>query len=450
MTPTLPTVIRGRRIATPTGLRPAALHIAAGRITAVTEFDQVPPGLAVVEAGDALVFPGLVDTHVHINQPGRTDWEGFATATRAAAAGGVTTLVDMPLNSIPPTTTVEALQAKRAAAEAVCRVDVGFLGGVIPGNTRALPDLHAEGVLGFKGFLSSSGVEEFPHLEPEDLQEAVPVLAAHDALLMVHAELPRVLTTPAGDPRRYATWLDSRPVAAETAAVELLIELARRHGSRVHVVHVSAPETVALVTAARLDGVRITAETCPHYLAFASQEIPDGATEYKCAPPIRDAARREALWNALENGALDLVVSDHSPAPLPLKQPEAGDFLKAWGGIASLQLRLPAVWTVARERGLPPERLVEWLCAAPARLVGLADRKGSLLPGHDADLVIWNPEQEFTVSQAVLRHRHPLTPWLGRRLAGVVVATYLRGEPVFRRDEPDGPVLGRLLSRNHP
>jgi len=443
-------IIRGTRVVASGGLRPAAIHIAGGRIARVSRFEETIPGVELVEAGDALVFPGLVDTHVHVNEPGRTEWEGFASATRAAAAGGVTTLLDMPLNSIPPTTGVAALEAKRAAALGRCAVDVGFLGGLVPGNDAELAPLHSAGVFGFKCFLCPSGVDEFPPMSSGDLRKSAPALAARDALLMVHAEWPAVLDHAAGNsgnPRSYATWLARRPVAAETEAVRFLTGLAREWGLRVHVVHVSAAETLDLIAAARAEGVRMTAETCPHYLGFAAEEIPDGATEYKCSPPIREARHREGLWEALASDRLDVVVSDHSPSRPAMKLREDGDFLRAWGGIASLQLRLPAVWTGARARGYPPERLASWLCAGPARLAGLAGRKGAIAAGHDADLVLWSPEQEFVVTEAVVRHRHSMTPWLGRTLAGVVEATYLRGERVYARGAADQPPRGRLLTR---
>lgn len=442
-------VLRGSRVLTPDGLRAASIHVADGRIVRVRGFDQVPRGANLVEAGDTLVFPGLVDTHVHVNEPGRTDWEGFASATRAAAAGGVTTVLDMPLNSIPPTTSVAALETKRGAARRQCAVDTGFIGGLVPGNTAELGPLYSAGVFGFKCFLSPSGVDEFPAVSAADLRGVAPALAALDALLMVHAEWPPVLESHAaasGDRRSHATWLATRPVEAETEAVSFLIHLARESGLRVHVVHASAVQTVELVAAARAEGVRITVETCPHYLTFAAGEIPAGATEYKCAPPIREARQREALWEALADGRLDAVVSDHSPAPPDMKRRDEGDFLESWGGIASLQLRLPAVWTEARVRGHAPERLAEWLCAGPARLAGLG-RKGAIAPGRDADLVLWRPETEFVVDESMLRHRHRLTPWLGRTLAGVVEATYLRGERVYARGAADLPARGRLLTR---
>ena len=415
----------------------------------MTSFDEIPAGARMVDAGDALVFPGLVDTHVHVNEPGRTEWEGFETATRAAAAGGVTTILDMPLNSIPPTTSARSLEIKRAAARGRCAVDVGFLAGLVPGNIADLGLLYELGAFAFKCFLCPSGVDEFPPMPPEALREAAPVLAALDALLMVHAEWPPALRemAPSANRRSYAVWLASRPVAAETEAVRFLIGLSRDSGLRIHVVHVSSVETIDLISAARADGVRITGETCPHYLGFAAEEIADGATEHKCAPPIREARQREGLWQALAHDRLSAVVSDHSPAPEAMKLRETGDFGGAWGGIASLQLRLPAVWTGARARGYPPERLAEWLCAGPSRLVGLGGRKGAIATGLDADLILWDPEKEFVVNETSLRHRHPLTPWLGRTLAGVVEATYLRGECVYSRGAADQPFRGRLLSR---
>ncbi len=435
-------IIRGRRVTTPDGTRGAAIHVTDGRIVAVAAFDEVPQGVGVVEAGDSVIFPGLVDTHVHVNEPGRTEWEGFETATRAAAAGGVTTILDMPLNSIPATTSVAALETKRAAAEGHCMVDTGFLGGFVGDNIDDLSPLHRAGVFAFKCFLCPSGVDEFPAVTPANLRRAAPIFAGLDALLMVHAELPAVLERAAvrGDPRSYRTWLMTRPAEAETAAVELLIEVARESGMRVHVVHVSSPETVERIQAAKSTGVRITAETCPHYLGFAAEEIPDGATEFKCAPPIRDRRSREGLWEAVAEGRLDAVVSDHSPVPPSLKLQAEGDFLRAWGGIASLQLRLPAVWTGAAARGLALEQMAELLCAGPARLAGLEGCKGAISPGCDADLVLWNPEEEFVVQETTLAHRHGLTPWLGRRLKGTVQATFVRGE----RAEPS---RGRLLSR---
>ena len=437
--------VRSRRVVTPDGVRPATILFETGTISAITPFDQ--PQEQVEDYGDAVIGPALVDTHVHINEPGREDWEGFSFATQAAAAGGVGTLIDMPLNSVPPTTSVQSLELKRDAAQGQCAVDVGFLAGVVPGNARELRHLRHAGVFGFKAFMCDSGVAEFPPVSDADLRQALLMLASLDGLLMVHAEDPSLLRPATGPTRRHDEWLATRPASAEMRAVEELIALTREFGARVHVVHVSSPDTARRIAEARDAGVKISGETCPHYLAFSAEEVPDGATEFKCAPPIRSRESREGLWEALRRGWIDVVVTDHSPAPPNLKLREVGDFFAAWGGIASLQLRLPAVWTGARARGFGLEDVTRWTAEAPARLVGLESRKGHLVPGADADFVVWHPEQEFTVEEPGLRHRHKLTPWLGRRLAGVVEATYLRGEAVYRRGEPDPPMRGTLIDR---
>jgi len=398
----------------------------------------------------------MVDTHVHVNEPGRTDWEGFETATRAAAAGGVTTLLDMPLNSIPATTSVMALHEKARAARGKTWINVGFIGGVVPGNASALGDLARAGVRAFKCFLVPSGVPEFHHVTQPDLREAMPILAELGLPLMVHAELPEVveaatLDATAGDPAKYATYLASRPAAAEHEAVALVIELAELTGARAHVVHVSSAQTVRMVSSARARGVRITAETCPHYLWFDADEIPDGATEYKCAPPIRRTDDRDGLWSALSSGELQTIVSDHSPCPPILKRRDVGDFFVAWGGIASLQLGSAVVWTAMHERGLPIERLVEWMSAGPARLAGLEDRKGVIAAGYDADLVLFDPDGVIEVREDMLLHRHAVTPYLGAALRGTVEATYVRGMRAFdRRTGPAAEPPGDLLLHSHP
>lgn len=450
-------IIRGRRVATPDGVRAAALHIQDGRIVVVAPFDELPDGCDVIEAGaDSIVMPGLVDTHVHINEPGRTEWEGFETATRAAAAGGVTTIIEMPLNSIPPTTSVEGLRAKLDAARGKCAVDVGFWGGVVPGNLTELAPMFEAGVVGFKCFLVHSGVDEFPNVTEVDLRAALPELVRLGAVLIVHAEVPapieRALDAQAGseetDPRRYETFLRSRPREAEDEAVALMIRLSRETGARVHIVHHSSADALPLLRQAKDEGLAITAETCPHYLTLVAEEIADGATEFKCCPPIRERENCEKLWAALGDDLIEMIVSDHSPCPPEMKQRESGDFLQAWGGISSLQLRLPVVWTAARARGFSIERLVEWLSHAPARLVGLDKRKGMLAAGYDADIVIWKPEATFAVEPANLFHRHKLTPYAGRRLSGVVEKTFLRGELIyddgrFPTEQPTGKLLLR-------
>lgn len=455
MNPAPDLLLRGRRVVTPEGMHPAAVHVSGGRIVSVGGFDAAAGDVRVVEVGDAVLMPGLVDTHVHVNEPGRAEWEGFATATRAAAAGGVTTLVEMPLNSVPATTATAALHAKREAADGRCSVDVGFWGGAVPGNAAELRPLWRAGVLGFKCFLAPSGVDEFPHVGEAELRTAMPLLTEVGAPLLVHAELPATLeqgaTAVAGmDRHRYATYLASRPPAAEVDAIALLVRLCREFGTRVHVVHLATSQALPLLRRARADELPITVESCPHYLHFCAEEIPDGATEFKCAPPIRGQADRDGLWRALADGEIDLVASDHSPCPPAMKAQGAGDWFAAWGGIASLQLGLPVTWTGARARGVGPERLAEWMSAAPARLAGLERRKGAIAPGRDADLVVWDPDAEFTVAPQMLHHRHGLTPYDGGILAGVVLETYLRGIRVYDRGRFPVERAGRLLLRDSP
>lgn len=446
-------IISSSRLVTPDGERPGTVVVSDGRIQAILPRGDTPAATRTIDAGDAAVLPGVVDTHVHINEPGRTEWEGFTTATRAAAAGGVTTVVDMPLNSIPPTTTVAALHAKQQAA-AASLVDYGFWGGVVPGNVDHLGPLLDAGVLGFKCFLVPSGVDEFAHVDESDLRLAMPVLAARDAVLLAHAERPgpiaRAVGAATGDPRRYATWLASRPQAAELEAIELLLALSRETGCRVHIVHLAAAAALSALKTARERGATISVETCPHYLTFAAEEIPDGATAFKCAPPVRDRANRDRLWDGLERGIIDLVASDHSPAPGQLKQLERGDFMAAWGGIASLELSLAATWTGAQARGHGLVDLSRWMSYEPARLAGL-DRKGRIAPGCDADLVIFEAEAEWTVDPARLRQRHPITPYAGRTVRGVVRQTFVRGRCVYENgrceERPEGRWVRRASTR---
>ncbi|HKP38513.1 MAG TPA: allantoinase AllB [Pyrinomonadaceae bacterium] len=446
-------VIRGRRVVTEHGIGPASLHLSRGYISSISIFEDVPAGADLVEADEpSVIMPGLVDTHVHVNEPGRTDWEGFATATRAAAAGGVTTIVDMPLNSIPATTTLEGFHAKLKAAHGQLSVDTGFWGGVVPGNHGELSRLWEAGVVGFKCFLIHSGVDEFPNVTESDLREAMPELARLGATLIVHAETPGPVEaarchTPTDGSRTYETFLQSRPRAAENEAVDLMIRLSRETGCRIHIVHHSSADALPALRAAKSSGLPITVETCPHYLHFAAEEIPDGATEFKCCPPIREGENREQLWAALGDGTIDMVMSDHSPCPPEMKLREQGDFMNAWGGISSLQLRLPIIWTEARARGFGLMHLVEWLCAAPARQVGLAV-KGSLKAGADADIIIWNPEAAFRVGADMIHHRHKLTPYAGEELHGVVEKTFLRGQMVYDGAKFFGP-KGSLLLREH-
>ncbi|HTR55878.1 MAG TPA: allantoinase AllB [Kofleriaceae bacterium] len=443
-----PRVLRSRRVVLPDGVRPAAIHV-AGDGTIARVADREDAG-ACEDFGELAILPGIVDTHVHLNEPGRTEWEGFATATRAAALGGVTTLVDMPLNSIPPTTTREAFAAKRDAARGQCEVDVGFWGGVVPGNQRELPGLIADGVRGFKCFLVDSGVAEFGWVGEPELAPAMQILAALGAPLLVHAELagPIDAATAAlggADPRCYATYLASRPPAAEEQAIQLVTRLCRATRARTHVVHHSAASALPLLRAARAEGLPLSAETCPHYLHFAAETIPDGATPFKCAPPIRDAANRDELWRALAEGVLELVASDHSPCSPGLKQLEAGDFVAAWGGISGLQLALPVVWTEASARGHTLVDLARWMCAGPARLANLAGRKGAIAPGADADLVVFADGESWTVTPDAVHHRHKVTPYAGETLRGAVHATFLRGTKIAERGHVVANGQGALL-----
>jgi allantoinase len=436
--------VLSRRVVLPDGIRAAAIHVRGGRIVSIGEYRDLTAGVKIIDAGELVVIPGLVDTHVHMNDPGRADWEGVEHATAAAAAGGITTVVDMPLNSIPPTTTVAGLEAKRDAIRGRAAVDVGFWGGVVPGNVADLEPLARAGVLGFKCFLAPSGVPEFEHVTEADLRRACPVIAALGLPLLVHAEWPDALRVPnVALPRQYATWLASRPPAAEQRAIELLVDLAVDFGIRIHLVHLACADALNTLRAARARGLPITVETCPHYLTFAAEEIADGGTPFKCAPPVREREQRERLWQGLADGDIDIVASDHSPAPPSMKSADTGDFLSAWGGIASLQLSLPAVWTGASTRGFSMLDIVRWMSAAPAGLAGSSDRKGAITAGRDADLVIFDPDDEFVVDPAQLRHRHPLTPYAGLTLRGRVRTTILRGECIYQ----DGELLSRTSGR---
>ncbi|NUS13010.1 MAG: allantoinase AllB [Streptomyces sp.] len=440
-------VLRSTRVVTPDGERPAAVAVRGGVITAVRAHDApVPPGVPVTDLGSDVLLPGLVDTHVHVNDPGRSEWEGFATATAAAAAGGVTTVVDMPLNSIPPTTATAHLDVKRAAALGRVHTDVGFWGGAVPGNTADLRPLHEAGVFGFKCFLLPSGVDEFPPLDRAQLSAALAEIAGFGGLLIVHAEDPGTIdAAPQRPGRRYADFLASRPPAAEERAVAGLVELAAELGARVHVLHLSSASALPLIARARRAGVPVTAETCPHFLTLAAEDVPEGATEFKCCPPIREAANQDALWAALADGTLDCVVSDHSPCTVELKRRDTGDFAAAWGGISSLQLGLPAVWTEARRRGHTLSDVARWMSAGPAALAGLG-AKGAIAPGRDADFAVFDPDASFTVDPARLHHRNPVTAYAGRTLRGVVRATWLRGRPIASGGRVAEERTGRLLS----
>ncbi len=449
-------VFRGRCVL-PDGERHAAVGVRDGVIVWVEPsggetrrevVSRARDESAVIDlANDEVLLPGLVDTHVHVNEPGRTDWEGFASATRAAAAGGVTTIIDMPLNSIPPTIDSEALATKQLATEGQRFVDVGFWGGAVPSSLGTLETLYQQGVFGFKCFLLPSGVEEFPPLDRAGLDSAMREIAGFDGLLIVHAEDAATIDrAPAFAGRSYADFLRSRPPEAEDRAIAEVLELAAQHGTRVHILHLSSAPSLSRLALARDAGVRVTVETCPHYLTLAAEGIEDGATEFKCCPPIRDTANQDGLWQGLRDSVVDCVVSDHSPAPPALKDFATGDFSAAWGGVSSLQLGLSLVWTHASYRGLGVADVVRWMSTAPTRVAGVAG-KGAIAEGHDADLVVFGPEETFEVDPDRLHHKHNITPYAGRELRGVVRQTWLAGELVARRGAVKDPPIGRLLAR---
>ena len=427
-----------QRVVLPDGIRPAAVHVAKGRIEAVYAPDEVPLHLDLCDLGPLVLLPGLVDTHVHVNDPGRADWEGWESATGAAASGGVTSLVDMPLNSSPVTTSAQALAAKRrSASDALLYADVGFWGGAVPGNAADLGDLARAGVIGAKAFLCHSGIDEFPASDERALTAAMGALAAHDLPLLLHAELERddaldQQALAALPPDDYRSWLEARPPAFEEHAVRAAIQLARDTGCRVHIVHLSAASALPLIRRAKNEGLPLTVETCPHYLGLAAEQIAPGATWFKCAPPIRSESNREQLWQGLREGLIDFVVSDHSPCTADLKCMDTGDFGEAWGGISSLGLGLPILWAEARARGFGIEHVVRWLSTEPAAFAGLS-RKGRIVPGADADLVAWDPDEEWQPAVEDLQFRNKLSPWLGRAVAGDVVTTWLRGVKVWER-----------------
>jgi allantoinase len=441
------------RVVTPQGIRRAALLLqdgTGGRIRAVCEVGELPAGTETVDFGDHALLPGLVDTHVHINEPGRTEWEGFATATRAAAAGGYTTVVDMPLNCLPETTNVAALELKRSVAVGQCMVDWAAWGGAVADNQTDILPLARAGVPGFKCFLIYPGCDGFTMIDREQLERALPAIAESGLPLLVHAELAGPIdaameTLREADWRKFSTYLASRPDGAELEAIRLMIRLCRQYDVRIHIVHLASARALGDLNAARKDNLRITAEACPHHLHFAAEDIADGATLLKCTPPIRGRANREALWQGLRDGSIDLIATDHSPCPVEMKRLEEGRFDLAWGGIASLSVALPVVWTGARRRGFGLEDIVRWMSSAPAALAGFSGRAGSLEAGREANFVVFDPEGEFVVTPERLHYRHKVSPYLGETLTGVVEATYLRGEPVYRAGKFTSRASGREL-----
>jgi len=444
-----------RRVVTPEGIRPRAVLVEGGQIRGVVSPGEVPSEVSREDFENAVLLPGLVDSHVHINEPGRTGWEGFSTATRAAAAGGYTMLVDMPLNCVPVTTTAGALRLKRRAAEGQCRIDWGAWGGVVPGNAKEVEPLAKAGVLGFKCFLVHSGIEEFPRVSEPDLRAALPYVAETGLPLLVHAELPPQLDAAAARLRDadwgcYSTYLRSRPDEAELAAIRLMLALCREYRFRLHIVHLATGLALEELGRARTEGLPVSVETCPHYLHLEAETIGDGETLAKCAPPIRSRANRDRLWQGLRDGVIDLVVTDHSPCPPEMKRLQEGNFQTAWGGIASLSMALPLMWTEAEARGFALTDIAHWMAERPARLANCAAQKGRIAVGCDADFVVFDPEAQFTVTEDRLHQRHPLSPYLGETLRGVVKRTYLRGQMVFCDGEFPGAAIGREFLRSDP
>ncbi len=443
------------RIVLPQGDFDGAVIALDGRIEQICSRNDVPADTEIVDASNFAILPGLVDTHVHINEPGRTHWEGFETATRAAAAGGYTTLIDMPLNCLPETTTVAALEAKRASAQGKCRVDWMSWGGAVDGNAEHLQPLANAGVPGYKCFLVYPGCEGFTSIDAKNLEAALPIIATTGLPLLVHAELQAPIDAAiaklptAEDPawRHYATYLASRPDAAELAAIAMLLDLCRRYRFRLHIVHLATAQAVDMLRAAKAEGLPVTVETCPHYLHLEAEQVPDGATEFKCAPPVRSHANREALWDALKAGVIDLIATDHSPCPPAMKRKDDGRFNIAWGGIASLSTALPIMWTEASSRGFTLRDIARWMSDAPAALAGLRHRVGAIEPGRDANLILFDPHADFVVTEDVLHYRHKVSPYMGEHLRGSVHATILRGETIFNTGNFPGANTGREYTR---
>ncbi len=435
------------KVCLPGGLRPAVIVVDGEQIESIVAPEQFSDDVPCEDFGDLVLSPGMVDTHVHINEPG-TDWEGFLTATSAAAAGGITTLIDMPLNSLPVTTSATALRAKQESAALSCRVDVGFYGGVVPNNVDEISKLVASGVFGIKSFLCDSGLPEFPATTESDLRSILPQLQGTGVPLLVHAELiDESIASTVTDNRCYAEYLGSRPDEWETTAIEMLIGLCREFQTPIHVVHVATSLAAKLITKTQNDRLPITFETCPHYLYFDSEQVTSGDTRFKCAPPIRSRSNNDELWSMLNNGLINTIGSDHSPCPPEMKSADTGIFRDAWGGIAGLQFSLAVIATLARQHGVALEEITKWLSANPARFAGLENRKGQLIAGLDADIVVWDPEEEFSVDPENIFHRHKLTPYAGERLFGQVQRTYLRGNLVFQNGKQIGESIGQLLRR---
>ncbi|GAA4746439.1 allantoinase AllB [Flavisolibacter ginsenosidimutans] len=423
-------ILHSKRVITPNGEAEAFVWVKDSVIKNVNK-NRPEAAIEMLECGNDVVMSGVIDPHVHINEPGRTEWEGFDTATKAAIAGGVTTLVDMPLNSSPVTTTAKAFEDKIEAARKNLHTNCGFWGGIVPSNEKEIEPLIEKGVLGFKAFLTHSGIDDFPNVTEYDLRKAMPIIAKHNLPLLVHCELTDDRGGMTRDRRSYKEYVASRPKQWEDDAIALMIRLCEEFNCRTHIVHLSSADSIEQIKKAKEKRLPLTVETAQHYLFFCAEEIADGATAFKCAPPIRERENNEQLWGALKEGVIDFVATDHSPATPELKELQSGDFTKAWGGIASIQFALPVLWTAAKQRGITPNDICRWLSSNPAKLIGQQTRKGEIAEGYDADLIVWNPEESFVVTEDIIHHKHKVTPYLGRELFGVVKQTYLNGTMVF-------------------
>lgn len=443
-------IFHSKNVLTPVGIKEAYIFIEDGKITDVTEKYSGNASMSIEDFGDKVIMPGIIDTHVHINEPGRTDWEGFLTATKSAAAGGITTLIDMPLNSSPVTIDRASFEEKLISTKDKLYVNVGFYGGLIHGNSGEVKKLIEDGVTGIKAFMIDSGIDEFPFAREEDLREAMEVISKYKIPLLVHAELESPIEQLKDyDPCSFRSFVENRPAKWETDAVKLLIDLSKEYSCHVHIVHVAARESIALISQAKKDGIIITAETCPHYLYFSSENIPDNETIYKCTPPIRNKNNQEMLWEGIESGVLDMIVSDHSPCTPDLKETESCNFEKAWGGISGLQFSLPVVWTEAKKRGITLERVSELMSTNPAKLAGLDKTKGKIAAGYDADFAVFSPNKAFKVTDKIIQHKHKVTPYLDAELTGVVESTIVNGCKVYDSGSFSGKKYGQAILRKN-
>jgi len=446
--------LTSRRVIVGSEVRPATLIIRGGMI------DEVVPGslekheLPVEDVGDLIVMPGLVDTHVHINEPGRTEWEGFDSATRSAAAGGITSVVDMPLNSTPVTTSADALARKIDSIAGKLWIDCGFWGGVIPSSLGDLEELVEAGVLGVKSFTIDSGLDDFPPIGETHIRHAIRILDGYRVPYLIHAELNRSDRKLPIIGTSYRSFLESRPCQWENDAIAMLIRLCQEArneeiDAHIHIVHLSSADALVPIAEAKAGGLSMTAETCPHYLTLCAEDIPDGKPLFKCCPPIRGKENQERLWKGLLDHVVDFIVSDHSPCSPELRRLDTGDIEQAWGGISSLQFGLSIIWAEAQQRGVDLIQVIDWMSTRPAQFAGLGDRKGRLAPGYDADLVVFDEGGSYCIKPEAIKYRHKVTPYEGRLVQGVVKATYVRGQKVYSGGKFSDAPVGKHILRHH-